>query len=247
MPADGYQKFGGWAVPSNTQTAATVITRLIPPFRAGDGGPYLAKADGNGRAIQPKPQAYTHVTSVIYADTGTAHNVTIMRPLNWTYLTAALAANGTALTLKDDPGLYSTNFRYPLPAGHTVASTANNAIGASDYVAFQLRDGTWYFGTITSGSGTTPVLATAVPNVTGGGADANTIVYFFGIATDVVPQTGLAHHYWTAGAGTTRVELMGQGGGTFTNLNRGDPMIVYSANATAAGVLAGCAGFYADA
>ena len=239
--------FGTWAVPSNTANAGTAFDRLIPPYKSGGGGPYLAKVDGNGRLNQPAPAAFSHVSSLIYADTGTSHQVTVMRPLNWTYLTAALASAGTTLALAADPGLYSTAYKYPTPGGHLVASVANNAIAANDYVAFQLRDGSWHYSTVASGSGTAPVLTTAVPTVTGGGADAGTVVYFFGISTDKNPQTNLVHHYWLSLAGTARLEMLGQGsGGTFAALNRGDPMIIYSANATNAGTLISASGFYAN-
>ncbi len=243
----GCEVFGTFAVPANTQTAATVITRLIPPFALGHGGAQVQKVDGNGDRIVPAPRAYTHVTSLSYLDSGTAHQATILRPLNWTYLTAALAANGTALTLAADPGIYSTNYKYPLPNGVTKpASVADNGIGASDYVAFQLRDGSWYFGTITSGSGTAVVLASGVPNVTGGGADKNTVVYYFGVAADLNPQTLVAHHYFLSTAGSARIEFLSAGAGSVPSLNPGDPMIFYSANATNAGTLSSLSGIYAN-
>lgn len=247
MMGVGTEIYGTFAVPASTQNAGTVITRLIPPYALGHNGPQVQKVDGNGKRIAPAPRAYTHVSSLAYLDSGTAHQATIMRPLNWTYLAAALAANGTALSLAADPGVYSTNYKYPLPGGLTKPSgVADNAIAASDYVAFQLRDGSWYFGTITSGSGTSPVLASAVPNVTGGGADKYTIVYFFGVAADLNPQTLLAHHYFLSTAGSARVEFLGQGSGTVPSLNPGDPMIFYSANATNAGTLSSLSGFYAN-
>lgn len=246
--AVGTEIYGTWSVPSNTQTAGTVITRLVPPYAGGKGGPYLHKVDGNGKRAAPAPRAFTHVSGLAYADTGTAHQATVMRPLNWTYTTAATAANATTMVLAADPGAYSTAYAYPLPSGATKpAGVANNAMASGDYVAFQLRDGTWYFGTTTGLSSLTMTLGTAVPNVTGGGCDANTVVYFYGVSTDSNPQTGIAHHYWLSGTGSASREFLGQGGGgTLPSLNPGDPLIFYSANATNAGTLVACSGFYAD-
>ena len=245
MPAYGSQFLGTFAVPGFTAANDTAFVRLVPPYRGNDGAAAIHKVDGSGRQIQPAPRAISHLSSLIYAAAATVHNVVVMRPLNWTYLTAALASAGTAITLANDPGLYSTKFRYGAPLGHLPASTADNAISAGDYVAFQLRDGTWHFSTIASGSGTAVVLTTAVPTVTGGGADAGTVLYFFGVAADVNPQTNLAHHYFTSTA-STRVDFLGSNGGALPALNRGDPMLIYSANATAAGFLVGAAGFYLD-
>jgi hypothetical protein len=169
-----------------------------------------------------------------------------MRPLNWCRIAEAVAANDTTIVIDADPGLYATKYRYPLPGGMTKPiNTADNAIAASDYVAFQLLDGTWHISTVASVSSLTLTLDTATPNVTGGGAALDTVLYFFGVAANTNPQTGAAHLSIKSGAGTSRVVLIPEGSGSIPALNPGDPLILYSANATNAGVLTAC-GFYAD-
>lgn len=234
---------GTWIIPSTTATAGTAFSRLVPAF-AGKGGAFVQKVDG--AEARQVPQAYTHCDQITYTDAGTSHNLALMRPLNWTWITTAVDPNSTAVILDTDPGAYSTAFRYALPGAVTKpAGVANNAIAGNDFVAFQLKDGTWHVSTVASVSSLTLTLTTATPNVTGGGADANTVLYFFGISTDSVPQTGAAHILLKGGAGSTRVNLLPSGHGSFSALNPGDPLLFYSANATGAGIL-DASGFYAD-
>lgn len=242
----GTEIHGTWAVSGNTASAGTAFYRFVPPYAGGKGGPMTHKVDGNGRMI-PAPRSITHVSSLIYAAGTTAHDVVIMRPLNWTYITEAVTANDTTVVLAADPGAYSTAYKYPLPNGTTKpANVANNAIAGSDYVAFQLRDGTWHVSAVTSVSSLTLTLTTATPNVTGGGCDANTVLYFFGVSTDSNPQTGLPHLYLTSTASTRVSFFSGQGPDSAAALNPGDPLIIYSANASNAGTLICASGYYAD-
>ena len=68
-----------------TQTAGTVITRLIPPVS----------------------KAFTRVTSFWYNCSTTAHTLTVMRPLGKTYFTADAAAAQAVVNIERDPGAYS--------------------------------------------------------------------------------------------------------------------------------------------
>lgn len=240
------QSWGTWAVPSHTASAGTAFARLIPPYR-GTGGPVIHKVDGNGKMRDYSPRAFTHISQIVYTAAGTAHDVVVMRPLNWTYLTQAMTANDTTAVLAADPGLYATTYKYALPDDQTKPiNTADNGIATSDYVAFQLYDGTWHFSTVASVSSLTATLDTATPNVTGGGAAAGTVVYFFGAAANVNPQTGVAHVALTSVVNTRTSLLPDVAAGSISGLNRGDPLIVYSANGTNAGTLNVCCGFYAD-
>ncbi len=202
--------------------------------------------DGNGNKRDHK--AYTHITQLIYTGGSTIHNVTVMRPLNWTYITTAVAHNSQTVVLAADPGIYSTNYKYPLPGGVTKPAVgADDGIAGSDYVAFQLKDGSWHVSAVTSVSSLTLTITTATPNVSGGGAAANTVLYFFGAAANVNPQTGAAHLYVNSIA-SARGSLISDGAGpaAITSLNPGDPLLIYSSNVTAAGFLNACCGIYAD-
>jgi len=235
--------FGTFALSSLTQTAGTVIVAGVPPFRgkAGTANRYQLSTG--------KPNwltAFTHLTQLVYTAAGTAHDVVVMRPLNWATIAADVAANATAITLDWNPGTYSANYKYDLPADANgkPSAVADNNIAANDYVAYQLRDGTWVFDKVASVSGLTLTMTTATPNVTGGGVEAGTALFFFGVAADSDPATGKAHLTINSVASARTDLLNNYGGGTISTLHPGDPLLIYSANATAAGVLSLVTGFY---
>jgi hypothetical protein len=220
--------------------------QLIPPFPGSPGaGRYIYKASEPGINLG---EVVTHINTVGYTTLGTAHLIGIMRPFNWTYLTAAVAANGTAIFTKTDPGLYSTSYKYPVPGGIPVNGVADNAIAAGDYVAIQLVDGSFHVSTIASGTfgGANLVLTTALPNITGGGAAVGAIVYFFAVIGDANPATGMVNPQTTIAASQTRDVTWSQANaGICAALNPGDPMLFYTPNTTNNGTLEFISGFYA--
>jgi hypothetical protein len=215
--------------------------QIIPPFRGANGNAFLQdprnKRFGDG---------ITHINTVGYTTLGTAHLIGIMRPFNYTWLLTAIAANGTALVPYDDPGVYSTNMKYPTP-GNKPATVANNTIAANDYVVIQLVDGTWHVSTIASGTfaGGDLVLTTAVPNITGGGAAVGAPVYFFGVIGDSDPNTGLVNPQTTIALSQTRdVTWSNDVCGIMAALHAGDPMLFYTPNTTNNGTLEFISGWY---
>lgn len=239
-------RFGSFATPTKTVAFGTAFASLIPPWR-GSGADAIVHSYLNGKLNVPK--AYTHVTKAIYEAAGTAHDLVLMRPFNYGIVSADVAINTATFVLTDDPGVYSTNYKYVLPgsASGVPGNTANNAIAAGDYVAYQLRDGTWVLDTVASGTYAALVLTTTIPNVTGGGVAAGTLMYFFGVAANVDPATGLAHASFRSVA-SARTNLLGDAaGGEFCTLHQGDPIVAYSANATATGLLISCGGYYTNA
>lgn len=229
-----------------TASAGTAFTLLVPPS-PGASRPAMMQKVVNGRPNWLQ-SGYTCLDQVSYLDSGTAHDLVAMRPLNWAVVSGDVAANGTVVTLLTDPGAYATTYKYSLPpeASGLVATVSNNAVAANDYVAVQLRDGTWHTSVVTSVSGLALTLTTAVPNVTGGGVEDGSTLYFFGISTDTNPATGRAHDKFKSGASSARVELLStKTGVTYQTYSPGDPILLYSANATNAGILALVAGRYA--
>lgn len=200
-----------------TETADTVITRLIPPVR----------------------RAFTRLTGVHYRAGGTAHTLTVMRPLNKTTLTAAAAAAQAVINIAADPGDYPTGSR-----------VADNAIAANDYVVIELADGTHHIGVVSS---VASLAITLTANLPTGGAASGATVWFFGIITDLNPCDGLAHPQFTLTASTATV-LGDQPGeavagivgtvphpSTFSGMNgKNMPMILHSGNATAQGWIESC-------
>lgn len=243
-------------LPRATQNANTVITVAVPPWVGPLGSaPFLYKFDNgvenwNKSNVAPR----TIITAALYTSAATAHTITLMRPLNYCRITAAIAAAGTSISIDKDPGVYSTNYRYPTPGGYVVSSgggavpaAADNALAAGDFVMYQLSDGRWVLDTIASGTfgGGNLVLTTGVPNVTGVTVLANSPLFTFGAVGDVDPATGAAHPGTLTIASTNRInqfddDILGWG----NSLHPGDPMMLHSNNATNAGSFEGVAGYF---
>lgn len=239
---DRKSSLASFTIPGLTQTAATIITRVIPPFAHPTAGPLLQsnaspKKFGAGRTI---------VKKVCYTTLGTAHAIIIARPFNYTTITTAAAKNTSTIVLADDPGAYSTNYKYPNAAGGVPASVADNAIATNDFVCFQLADGTWHFSKVTV-TGLSMALTTAMPNPTGaGGVLAGALCYFYGnITSDLDPATGFANPTTTIALSTTRDATWADSDvGVVDALHAGDPLVFHSANATNAGTLEWISGVY---
>src|SRR6266545_1756143 len=138
-----FDKLGDWQLGRSTQSANTAIVLVVPPWRAphvGSGPLMYFLAGGNQPNWLASPR--TVLTTLLYTTGVTAHTVTFLRPLNYCRVTAAVAANGTVVNIDRDPGVYSTNYRYPSPLSTFTAAVADNAIAGSDLVAVQLKDGT---------------------------------------------------------------------------------------------------------
>ncbi len=74
---------GAFALGTATQTAATVITALIPPYQ----------------------NRKTRVTDLVYRCGSTVNILSLMRPLGATTVTTAVAEAGTAMTVTANPGV----------------------------------------------------------------------------------------------------------------------------------------------
>lgn len=241
-------QMGTFSVGRITQTGNTAIAALVSPWQGPLNSPpmmyqYLSGAGGANWFNNP----VAHVTSLGLLCGATAHTVYVMKPKNFTYFTAALAASTTAIpdtTLAGDPGLYQTASRYlyPLPSGVTKPNTANNAIAASDYVCYQLSDGSWQFDKIASGSyGSTLTLTTGTPST------ATVPIYspffWFGAAGDTDPATNQVDFGFDTVASTKNIfqdYLVGIAQG----MHGGDPLLFFDANATNADFLNQLSGFY---
>jgi hypothetical protein len=239
-----------------TASANTAFTQLIPPFPGAAGAPLIYSVDGSGIPNWSRSpggtQGYSHVTDLVYTTGNTLHQIAVMRPLNWTTFSAAVAKNVTNIGGKvtADPGTWQTAgvYKYPLPGGvTTVAATANNTISTGDYVAYQLSDGTWQLDSIASGTfaGGNLTLTTGTPNTTTGTIAANSPLFWYGIVSDTDPATGMGHPQWDTTANTTNEKFQSNVCSLVASLHPGDPIFFYSPNGTAAGKLSYVAGFFA--
>lgn len=241
-----------------TQTAGTVITSLIAPYCGVRGGPRrLFTVDPAqtipGTSLIGLPNwwgsgsCFTHVTDFRTISGSTQHTWVIARPLNWTYFVTGIAKNTTAIgnaALKDDPGLYSTNYRYPTPGGNAPCQVADAAISSTNkYVCYQLADGTWQLDTIASGTfGSSLALTTGTPNRNGATIPALSPLFYFGASSLADPATGQNSIYYPT-VSTTEM-LQTNIASLFSTLHRGDPLLFINANATGADILASAFGLY---
>lgn len=266
----------GFVITPPATAFGTVVVSVIPPGPFdGHGVPFMVGpyAGGQGRPNWWTAGSVTHVTDLIVTCSTTANIIYLMRPLNWTTLGAAMAKNTTAITLTDDPGVFSTNYRYPLPnqtwtppgtlnSGANAPDTSDNTIATNDFIAFQLANGRWHVSKIASGTfgGGNLVMSTATPNFASSTAVAGTPVFFFGIFSDTVPATALPHNIFTPIVSTQKMNLLapwggnasavGGGGGTSDGLGAvvspvpGEPILVYNPNATATTTVDQVKGYY---
>jgi len=240
----------------------TVITALVPPSPGAAGGPAIYSADGKFRLSMATKNAaaWTHIDHLIYSVGAGAHTIYLMRPLNWTTTSADAATGQTVINITDDPGIYSTNYKYPTPGG--IASSVvggsggqggvapcqvtDTGIAANHYVAYQLQDGTWFSDTVASVATLALTMNTNIPAGTATSKlPKGTVMYLFGLKTSKDPATGLAHWNTKPTASTNRINLLGddfQSG--FESLHPGDPILVLSDNVTATGFFDLIAGEY---
>lgn len=238
-------RYGTWSVPGQTQTAGTAIAIPIPPWRGGQGNtPFVYGLDSQGTPNWTKNGAYTHVTNYGIVAGGTAHKGVFMRPLNYSVVTVAGAANGTTFTIGTDPGLYTTAANWKI-SSVTPKGVATNAIANTDYFAVQLTDGTWFFDKVSSMSTLQVTCTTTIPNITGGGIPVGAIMFFFGSSTDLDPRMGAgsAHPSISANVSAT-LNLSDPNGSIATTLGPGEPMYYLNLNATAADTVSNISGFF---
>jgi hypothetical protein len=257
--------FGAFSYGAATATGGTAFTNLLLPNTIGvspnspqnlyqigttpiPGANTLLRSAAWYKQAEPAV-GVIHITDLVYTTGNTAHLVSLLEPLNWTYTTAVSAQNTNTITIAYDPGAYSTNFAYGA-GGVTVGSTADNLIANTDYVAFQLADGSWFSSKVSAYNTSTKVLTlvTALPAPTlntSGGVLANTPVFWFGQAGDTDPVSGKAQWQTTTVVNTNRQQLMASNVlGGFATERAGDPVLFYSPNNTAAGTADYIAGYF---
>lgn len=243
----GQKRFGTWAVPAQTQNSGTAIVQGIAPFRgAGGSAPllYQAPLNADGR-YKPNwfQQPITKVTNAKLTVGSTEHVWYVLRPKNWTLVAEAVTKNDTTVVMLDNPGLYATKYKYPLPGSVTAPGmVADNAPASGDYFALQLDNGCWHFSVISGLSTLTITMSTGTPNVDGSTAAVGNVLFFFAAAADVDPATGLVDPTMRPVASATTDFY--NDNGLVCGLHPGDPLILYNANGTNASTMAALSGAY---
>jgi hypothetical protein len=233
MPTPSVPLHRGLDVARNTVAFGTAFTSLIRPY-SGDSPLPQGKRDSH----------YAHVTKVCYTTAGTAHLIQILRPFNLTTFAANAAGAQKVVKLVADPGLYATGgLQYPLLT--TVPRVADNAIAAGAYCIYQAADGTWVVDTANSSwSAQTVTMSTNLPT---GGVTAGGLFYFFGntVATDLDPSTGYLQPQTLIAASQVRDTTWSDPQAPVVSaLHAGDPLLFYSPNPSATGLLEYISGYY---
>lgn len=179
------------------------------------------------------PTARMKVTNLQFECGGTANTIILMPTISVVKTYAAAAAAATSLVLEKDPGAYATNFPATRPP-----LVSDNLIAANDYISIKTPGGEWTNPMVVSAASTdattgrvtltVPALAVAIP--------AGTKVAFFGISTDLSPTTGKAPAIYQ-GVASTNTEFGNPARVLFQADLCDTPIMVYSANATAACIL----------
>jgi hypothetical protein len=188
--------------------------------------------------IEPTNNAQAIIRFLQFTVLGTAHTLTVMRPLSSQqvsgqsqrcscYLTAAAAASQAVININQNPGTYTAYFP-------DTPTTANNGIAANDYVAFQYPNGNWSVDTVSSVS---TLAITLTGNLGTGGLAAAAPVWFFGITTDTNPYDGQAHPAYNLFANSSPLNIGSEGCEVASTFRVGEPLLLYVNNATAASVL----------
>ena len=245
------KNYGSYTTGGQTATAGTVIVVPLPPYMGEGVAPPIFKYNATAKKadwMSGTGAALSRLATLQYTNPADAHALTILRPLNFTYFTAAVAAGTTNLPVAGDPGVYSTNYLYPLTGGNGFANgpggpsqVSDHAAASGDYVMYQLLDGTWYVDTVAAGVYSAGILAVTngppSPTVAAnGGCNANGPVFYFGSTSTLDPATGYKPStISTTATAATTIWIANTYAGSVTTLHYGDPLIVLSNNVTAAG------------
>lgn len=159
----------------------------------------------------------TRVTRLSYLDSGTAHTITIMRPIGRTTVAGAAAVGQTLLNFTSEPGLGA------------------NTLAANDFVVIQEKDGIQRVYKISAVPTSYPGQVTLASNLVAG-CLGNEPVWNYGITTDTGVD-GNAHPFFTSLATSAIQTFTDSDSGIVAGFKPGDPLLLNSNNATNAGKL----------
>lgn len=163
--------------------------------------------------------SYTVLTRVMYRCAGTAHAIVYMKALGVTTLAADAAASATSVTLSADPG----------------TGTPSGNIATGDWVCIQLNDGSYFLATVTV-SGLVMTVA-ALPAA----ASSGNKVWTFGVpgdhpvGTQTNPKPNAIKGYTITATVSVMNDWADYAAGLLRSLTKNSPLMLHSANGTAAG------------
>lgn len=186
-------QFGGNIITNRTEAADTAIVQAVG-------------ANAAGR---------TRITKISYTCAGTAHTLTVMRPLAKTTTSATASSGQAVIKLTDDPG-----------------AAISNSIAANDFLVLGLDSGVYKEVKVSSVSGLDITLTANL----GAALTKGATVWFYGVVGDTDTKTGLPHPKWTTPTSAT-TNYTGDGELLVNSHDINQPLVVHSSNVTAAGTI----------
>jgi hypothetical protein len=172
--------------------------------------------------LPPRQRAFTRLTRILYRCGGTAHAIVVLKSLAQVTLTANAASGQAVINISSDPGM-----------------------AANKFVCVELADGTYHLGRVSSVSSLAVTLSANLPAAASSGAK----VWFFGLPGDhpvssqtTTRPTPVLGHTVTCTASILNA-WEDYGSGIAQSNNQEEPLMVHSANGTAAGtfeLISGC-------
>ena len=196
----GFTAFAGNGDGGKTATAGTAIQYLIPPDKRG----------------------VTRITTINYTTAGTAHTLTLLRPLGRTLCSATGAAGQAVINLVADPG-----------SAAVIYGGVANAIATNDFVAIRETDGNTRVYKVLTVAGLVITLGTNLV----AGVNSSCDVWFFGLPADTDGRSGNPHPALAPPVSVTTT-FTDRDGGVVATYGRDEPILFNSTNAAAAGTLA---------
>lgn len=244
MYGSNFPVLGTFSVQRQTAAGGTPFAAVIPPFCGSDGNAMQFWPVGNIGSRAYRGRGRTHVSKIIYTTGSTAHLISVFRPLNFSIVKTAVNPSGTTIALQDDPGIFSTNYKY----GAQPVQAADRAVAANDYIVVQMADGTWKAAIVVSGTYASLTIAALAASGPTPAIPVGALCYLMGLATDIDPANGQVQPSTQIAASQTRdaSEKEEGGFGIIPALHDGDPLLFYSPNTTNQGWLEALEGFYAD-
>jgi hypothetical protein len=173
----------------------------------------------------PVERKKAKLTSLVYTAAGTAHDLVVMRCID-----------STTLTTNDDAAATVLSF--------TKVTFNDQTLASGDYLLIEHGDGTFEINTVSSVSSLDVTVGTALAKAVVAGG----MVWMFGH-----PTNEASYHVTLKSIASTRQEFQSSTGGlcetgydigTYSRTGLGDPLLFYSANGTAAGILNWGSGVY---
>lgn len=169
--------------------------------------------------IPPAGDGIPQITDLAYTSGGTAHTIYIMRACGQTTTVQGSLTGVSTLTLaKTDPGKATTG--------------ADETLAANDYLVWQDETGVYKADTVSSVSGSVVTLSNALASDVLSGA---MVWAFMEVGRGTHVQLKPAVSTTTVYRGVFQAGIPKQSGVNFSRTGTGEPMLIVSSNATAAG------------